>query len=130
MNVKIFIIILAPLFLQSGCKQATEPKASDIYVNFEIEYDFNDDSVKVALDEKILLESRVTTVRLIGVAWSSGLQKLSRAAHSLYFSVVEYGVHSDYLIDTTNDTSTVLLGFDKSTKEISIHQIKGVVIRD
>ena len=58
---KILITFLLLLFFQSGCKQATEPKASDIYVNFEIESDFHDDSVKVALDDKILLESRVTT---------------------------------------------------------------------
>jgi hypothetical protein len=116
--------------LQSGCKQATEPKASDIYVNLEIESDFHDDSVKVALDEKILLESRVTTNYTISLAWSSGFQKLSRAGHTLNFAVIEYGLQRNYSIDTTNDTSTVLLRFDKSTIKISIQQIKGIVLRD
>jgi len=129
-QVKIFIAFLLLLFSQSGCKQATEPKASDIYVNFEIEIDFHNDSVKVALDDKILLESRVTTDYTISLAWSSEFQRLSRAAHNLFFTVVEYDVQSHYLIDTTNDTSTVLLRFDKITKKISIHQIKGVVLRD
>jgi hypothetical protein len=129
-QLRIFLAFLLLLFLQSGCKQATEPKASDIYVNFEIESDFNDDSVKVALDDKILLESRVTTDYTISLAWSSGFQKLSRIAHNLFFTVVEYDAQSHFLIDATNDTSTVLMRFDKSTKKISIQQLKGVVLRD
>ena len=129
-HVKIFIAFLPLLFLQSGCKQATEPKASNVYVNFEIEIDFHDDSVKVALDDKILLESRVTTDYTISLAWSSGFRMLSRAAHNLFFTVVEYDVQIHYLFDVTNDTSTVLMRFDKSTKKISIQQIKGVVLRD
>jgi len=118
------------LILQFGCKQATEPTAQDIYVSYEIESAFQDDLVRLVLDDEILLESKVTTNYTIGLAWSSGLQRLSKNDHILHFTVVEYGAEKDYRVDTTNDTSTVLLRFDKNTNQISIKQIKGRTLRD
>ena len=133
MKTIIFFVSLISLITQAGCKQATEsttPITSDVYVSYEIESAFQNDSVKFTLDDKNLLESRITTNYTVSLAWSSGLQKLSRSSHTLHFAVVEYGVQKDYLIDTTNDTSTVLLGFDKTTKQISVRQIKGRFLRD
>jgi len=118
------------LILQFGCKQATEPTAQDIYVSYEIESAFQDDLVRLVLDDEILLESKVTTNYTISLAWSSGLQRLSKNDHILHFTVVEYGAEKDYRVDTTNDTSTVLLRFDKNTNQISIKQIKGRTLRD
>jgi hypothetical protein len=112
-----------------GCKQTTEP-TEDILVIYEAESDFQNDFVKVALDKEILLEKRITTDYTISLAWSSGVKSLSREDHILHFEVVEYRVKKDYKIDTKNDTSTVLLRFDKSTKQISIEQIKGRILRD
>lgn len=130
MKTIIYLVFLVTLISQIGCKQATESTASDIYMSFEIESDFQNDSVKVTLNENILLDSRVTTNYTIGLAWSSGLQRLSRVSRILHFAVVEYGVQKDYKIDITNDTSTVLLRFDKITKQISIQQLKGRYLRD
>ena len=124
MKTTFFLVVLVTLFSQNGCIKAVEPTSSDIYVNYEIESVFQNDYVKLTLDDKILLESRVTTNYTINLAWSSGLQKLSRDSHILRFAVVEYGIQNDYSIDTANDTSTVLLRFDKSAKQISIQQIK------
>jgi hypothetical protein len=121
-----FIII----FLSIGCKQTTEPTETDVFVSFEIESEFNNDSVELLLDDKIILDSSITTNNLLSLAWSGGLQKLSRKTHILRFSVVEFGVQKDYKIDTENDTSTVLLRFDKNTKQINIEQIKGLALRD
>jgi hypothetical protein len=126
----IFFVSLAILISLPGCNQATEPAASDIYVNFEIESAFQNDSVKVTLDEKILLESRVTTDYSVSLAWASGIQRLSRDCHILHFEVVEYGTQKDYGIDITNDTSSVLIRFDQISKQISIQQIKGRYLRD
>jgi hypothetical protein len=130
MKTIIFIVSLITLISQTGCKQTTESSSSGIFVSYEVESAFQNDSVKVALDDKTLLESRVTTNYTISLAWSSGLQKLSRDNHFLHFGVVEYGVQKDYRIDTANDTSTVLLRFDKSTKQISFQQIRGRIFRD
>lgn len=130
MKVIILFVLLTLLISQIGCKQTTEPTLSDMYVSYEIESAFQDDVVKVTLDDKILLESKVTTNYTISLAWSSGLQKLSRTNHIINFVVVEYGVQKDFNIDIANDTSTVLFRFNKSTKQISIRQIKGRVLRD
>ena len=122
------LIVIAVLL--NGCKHSTEPTQPDIYVNYEIESAFQDDSVKLAVDNKILVESRVTTNYTISLAWSSGWQKLSRSNHTLHFSVVDYGIQKDYAIDTSNDTSTVFLRFNKNTNQIDIEQIKGMILRD
>lgn len=129
----IFYISITIIISQTGCKQATESApahVSDIYVSFEIESAFENDSVKFLIDDKTLLESRITTNYTINLAWSSGLQRLSRSSHPLHLAVVEYAVQKDYSIDTTNDTSTVLLRFDKTSKQISVQQIKGRLLRD
>jgi hypothetical protein len=130
MKYLIFFAFFTMLISQIACEQTTESISSDIYVNIEIESAFQDDSVKLTLDNNILLEGRVTTDYTISLAWSSGLKKISRSHHTLHFAVVEFGMHGDYSISTVNDTSTVLLRFDKSTKQITIKQIKGVILRD
>jgi len=55
-----FIVFLFA-FLLSGCKQAAEPASSVVYVKFEIESAFQDDSVKLTLEDRTLPESPVTT---------------------------------------------------------------------
>ena len=129
MKLTILFISILILLLQFGCKQTTEPGTPDIYVSFEIEHTFENDSVQLSLDNKILLDSSVTTNFMLGLAWSSRLRKLSRNNHQLNFAVVEYGAQKDYTVDTSNDTSTVMLRFDKQTNQISIKQIKGRVYR-
>ncbi len=126
---KIIFITLFPIVFQFGCKHATEP-AEVIYVSYEIGNDFQDDFVILTLDGGILLESIITTEYTLSLAWSSGLQKLSKKNHILNFFAVEYGVQKDFQIDTANDTSTVLISFHKNTNQIDIRQIKGRTIRD
>ena len=130
MKYTIFFALPVILISQIACQQTTESTSPCIYVNIEIESAFQDDSVKLTLNNNILLESRVTTDYTISLAWSSGLKKLSRSNHTLHFVVIEYGLHREYTISTVNDTSTVLLCFDKNTKQINIKQIKGIVLRD
>ena len=86
MKIIISLITCIILILQFGCKQATEPTAQDIYVSYEIESAFQDDLVRLVLDDEILLESKVTTNYTIGLAWSSGLQRLSKNDHILHFN--------------------------------------------
>lgn len=126
----IFLGLFIILFPQFGCEQSTEPAQSDIYVNYEIESAFQDDAVEMLLDNEVLLKSRVTTDYTISLAWSSGLQKLSGKNHRLHFAVVKYGTEMDYIIDTSYDTSTVLLRFNRDTKQITIKQIRGIYLRD
>jgi len=132
MKLKIIILFvsLTLLISQNGCKQTTEPASLDMYVLYEIESAFQEDSVKLTLDDKILLESKVTTNYTVSLAWSSGLQKLSRTSHKINFAVVEYGVERDFYIEATNDTSSVLIRFDKETELISFQQIRGKILRD
>ena len=130
MKFLIFTILIITLMSYFGCEQTAGPSSSYVYVNYEIESAFQNDSVEVYLDNLTILKSRVTTNYTISLAWSSGLQMLSKDYHLLQFKVVDYGVKMDYPVETSNDTSTVLLRFNKNTKQISIKQIKGILLRD
>ena len=130
MKFLMFTILIITLISYFGCEQTTEPSSPYVYVNYEIESAFQNDSVEVYLDNETILKSRVTTNYTISLAWSSGLQMLSKDYHLLQFKVVDYGVKMDYPVETSNDTSTVLLRFNKNTKQISIKQIKGILLRD
>jgi len=125
----VFLIALV-LSWQSGCSESTQSTAKDVYVSLEVESAFQNDLVTLLLDSKTLLESRVTTNYTVSLAWSSGLQKLSNDNHMLYFAVIEYAAHNTYEINLANDTSTVTINFDKSTRQIRFQQYKGILLRD
>jgi hypothetical protein len=128
---QIFLSFIALAVLwQSGCSESTQSTAKDVYVSFEVESAFQNDLVTLLLDGNTLLESRVTTNYSVSLAWSSGLRKLSGDTHLLYFELIEYGARNGYRIDLTNDTSTVTINFDKSTRQISFRQYKGRLFRD
>jgi hypothetical protein len=125
----IFLIVLV-ISWQSGCNESTEPTAKDVFVSLEVESAFQNDLVTLLLDDRTLLESRVTTNDVISLAWSSGLQKLSNGNHWLYFAVIEYGAEGGCRFDVADDTSTVTINFDKSTRKIRFQQYKGILLRD
>jgi hypothetical protein len=127
-TIAMFVIFITLLF-QVGCKHATQPTLSKMYVSFDVESAFQNDSVKVVLDDNIILEARVTTNYSISLAWSSGLRQLSKESHKLNFSVIESGAENNYAVDATNDTSTVVISFNNSMKEISFGQRKGIIYR-
>ena len=128
-SVLLSLIALA-VFLQSGCSESTQPNAKEVYVSIEVESAFQNDLVTLLVDSKTLVEAQVTTNYTVDLAWSSGLQKLSNDNHMLYFAVVGYAAHNTYAIDLTNDTSTVTINFDRSTRQIRFAQYKGILLRD
>ncbi|MCX6145539.1 MAG: hypothetical protein NTZ35_20215 [Ignavibacteriales bacterium] len=123
-------LIALAVFWQSGCSESTQPNAKEIFVSIEVESAFQNDLVRLHLNNETLLESRVTTNYSVSLAWSSGLRKLSNDTQFLYFEVTEYGANNGYRIDLTNDTSTVTINFDKSTRQIRFAQYKGILLRD
>ncbi|MCX6134295.1 MAG: hypothetical protein NTU47_10830 [Ignavibacteriales bacterium] len=125
----VFLTLLA-IFLQLGCHESTQPSLEEIAVLIELESAFKNDLVTLTLDNKMLLESRITTNDVLSLAWSSGFLKLSKESHSLHFAVVEFGAYVGYTIDLSNDTSTVAIGFDRSSKQIHLQQFKGRLLRD
>ncbi|MGA8265552.1 MAG: hypothetical protein WB779_14005, partial [Ignavibacteriaceae bacterium] len=66
------------LMFNFGCKHSTEPNAPDVYVSFDIQSTFQNDAVKLTIDNQMLLDSPVTTNYSISLAWSSGFKRLSR----------------------------------------------------
>ena len=116
--------------LQLACTESTQPPAKRVLVVFEVGYSFQNDLVTLLLDDKPLLESRITTNDVLSLAWSSGFKELSNDSHSLFVALVEYGAHDTYKLDLSNDTSTVVINFDKPTRQIRFQQYKGRMLRD
>ena len=130
MKTMIYIACVVLLTSQVSCKHATETPTPDMYVIYQVESAFQGDSVRLIVDDKILMQSRVTTNYTVDLAWSSELQKLSRDSHTLHFDVIQYDVQNDYRINIANDTSSILIRFNRDTKLISIEQVKGILLRD
>ena len=79
------------------------------------------------MDDKVLLESRIATNSVVGLSWSSGLLKLSREKHILHIAVTELNAQKDYEVDSSNDTSTVYMWFDRNANQIDIRQVEGKI---
>jgi hypothetical protein len=116
--------------LQQGCNESNQAEPTNVFVIIDVEMTFQNDLVSLVLDGKPLLESRITTNNVVSLAWSSGFLELSNKAHSLTFSVVEQGVTGGFNIDLSNDTSTVAIRFNRSSKQIQFQQYKGRLWRD
>lgn len=121
--------MLMAVWILPGCNESTQPATKEVLVLVDVESDFQNDLVTLFLDDKTLLESRITTNYVLSLAWSSGFLKLSNDRHSLYFAVNEFGVRDSYNVDLTNDTSTVAIRFDRSTRQIHFQQFKGRLLR-
>jgi len=124
---KLSFIFIALFSLLAGCKQATET-SPDVFVIFDIQSDFQNDSVKLIVDNKTFLDSNISTNNLISLAWTSGLHKLTKDNHLMKFSMPILNSQKEFNIDTSNDTSTVIIRYHRSTNEIEISQVKGVVL--
>ncbi len=124
----LFVVLMA--LVQLNCKESTESSGKNVYVSIDVESAFQNDLVRVQLDNALLLESAVTTDNTISLAWSSGLRRLSGSTHTLLFSIVDQGIHKEFNIGLTNDTTTVVIRFNRATSVISIDQLKGLSLRD
>ncbi len=124
------LLLFAIVIIQFGCEEYTEPEGKDIYIQIDVESAFQNDLIRVQLDDKILVETKVTTNYTISLAWSSGLQKLKEFKHTLFFSLIDFNIKKIFDIDLTNDTSTVVIRFNRDSKIITIEQFKGLLYRD
>ena len=127
MRVFVIAFALAPL---SGCTQTTQPDTRYIYVSIEVESNLQNDPATIYLDYSTLLQSRINTNPVLSLAWSSGLQQLSHDIHYIYFAASELGAHGGYTIDLKDDTSTVTINVDRSSKQVTFRQYKGRLLRD
>jgi hypothetical protein len=128
-HIAIFFCLFVTAIL-SGCKQTTEPSDTNFYVLFEAESSFQNDHVQAILDNKILLDSTITTNDVLSLAWGSRLQKLSKNDHTFKFILSDFGVQKNYIMKTQYDTTSILIRFDRDSNEISFKQIKGIMYRD
>lgn len=130
MRYKIIYSIFISLILLSGCKQSTEPDNPYFYVKIEAGSSFLNDSVQVTLDNKTVLDSTITTNDALSLAWGSTWQKLTKESHILKIAVLNFSAQKDYYIGTQYDSTTVIIKFTRSSKQISFYQIEGVQYRD
>jgi hypothetical protein len=126
----IFGITILTLFACNEKNQITQTEQNEVYVNIEAESDFNNDSVKILLDNEALTESRITTNYTVNLAWSSGLRKISGNDCIIHCNLIEYGITGNFKIDTRYDTSTVTIIFNRNSGQVCFNQLSGLLYRD
>ena len=127
----LFSLLIIPFVLfQISCEQSTDSAGKDVYISFDVESAFQNDSVKVQVDDRVFTKSKVTTNYTVNLAWSSGLQKLDGSTHKLIFSLIDSGIEKEFNVGVTNDTSTVVMRFNRESKLVTIEQYKGLLLRD
>lgn len=127
---KITALIIFTAIVLTGCVQTNEPGEQDYYISIDVESGFLNDAVKLTLDNSTLLNSMVSTDYTINLAWSSGLINLSGDGHILNFTVPGYTLQEDYTIESSYDTSTVIIELDKDSYRVNISQSEGLISRD
>ena len=128
---RVAILLLGTLLLvQLSCTESTGPTGKDMYISIDVESAFQNDPVRLQLDGTSLLDSTVTTNYTINLAWSSGLRRLEGPMHTLVFGIVGTHLQKSYTFDSSLDTSTVLIRFNRTAGIITIERIKGLLFRD
>jgi len=123
-------VLFAVGLLQFNCDLFTESSGKDVFVKFDIEFAFQNDSIRLLLDNKILVETNVTTNYTVSLAWSSGLQKLTSGNHIVRFFILNRGIQGQFSFFTSFDTSTVAIRLAPQTNQLSFQYFKGVLLRD
>ncbi len=125
----IFGIVAFVLFACNEENHTTQIEQKEVHVSIEAESDYNNDSVKIFLDDEVLVESRITTDYTVSLAWSSGLRKISGNGCIIRFNLVDYGIARNYEIDMKYDTSTITINFNRNSGQISFNQFRGLLFR-
>lgn len=125
----VFGIAIFALFACNESNQPTQTEQKEVYVNIEAESDYNNDSVKIMLNDEVLVESKITTNYTVSLAWSSGLRKISGNNCRIQCDLVEYGIVGNYKIDTKYDTSTITIIFNRNSGQITFNQFRGLMYR-
>ena len=112
-----------PVWKQPESSGETAPLA------IELEWEFNNNFVRVEFDEKVIFSGRITTNYTISLAWSNGRAEYSIGHHSLKVTEVEKKISGYYEFNLT-DTLSVFVRFTPNQSKFIFEQYNGFILRD
>lgn len=118
------------LVLMSGCKNnSVSPESEQSLLYIAAENGFNNDSVKIELNGRVLLNKSITTNYSVDLAWLSQSQILPQGNQSVKISII-----NDDIIDSCTinlkDTVSLRINYDSKTRLITFSEYKGIIYRD
>jgi hypothetical protein len=114
----------------SGCKNnSVSPESEQSLLYIAAENGFNNDSVKIELNGRVLLNKSITTNYSVDLAWLSQSQILPQGNQSVKISII-----NDDIIDSCTinlkDTVSLRINYDSKTRLITFSEYKGIIYRD
>ncbi len=122
-------LAFAVVALLFGCREdVTHPTQIEPVLAVELGNTFDNDSVSIQLDGTQLFSGTVTTNLTISAAWLSGPMKSTSGNHTVRVSIINEGVQSVQRVDV-QDTTTVVINYDRSSRAISFEQFDRLLMR-
>ncbi len=94
----------------------------------DVEADFKNDSVSVALDDSVLISQRITTNNTLNAAWLSGPHDYPEGNHTLTFNIFNLNKSKSHQF-TLSDTLTVRVNYNRTSGEILFQDHDGLIVR-
>ena len=134
-NIYLILFLSLVLFL-IGCNEFSTLGGKDKNKNsvvkkvlaIDIESDFKNDSVSVALDDSILISQRITTNNTLNAAWLSGPHEYNEGNHKIDVKVLNLNKSKAYGF-TLSDTLTIRVNYNRTNGEILFQEHNGLIVR-
>jgi hypothetical protein len=111
-------ILIASLFLLVSCKKETEEKQnSDAWFSVDLQSDFQNDSVRVTVDNNKVLDKRITTNMSLGLAEIVPCT-LTTGTHTIKIEMPEKSIAKDSTVDLQGDFTFAVV-YNNSISQLS-----------
>lgn len=124
----LFISVLILFFCALSCNKSVSPEYSPAELRVDVESDFDEDYVKIELDNENILDEIITTNYTVCAAWLSGTINSTQGKHRVSVKILNQGVSGDYVF-IQKGLLTVRVMYDKISKRIKFSEYNGIVIR-
>lgn len=109
-------LIFVPIILDGGCSNPIAPEVSDALLSIDLPAAYYKDSVRVELDNNILLQDTITTNLVLGLAWIHR-DALKAGSHRIGVFVLNRGAQTETTL-VVRDTTTVVVNFDRRNNKL------------
>ena len=127
----VFILVFAIIsVLIFSCTKSTEPEIiKNAVLAVDLESAFKNDSVRIEINNDLLVQKRVSTNYTISAAWGSGPKVYPQGNYTLQIEIFNYNLQKKYAF-YLNDTLTVCIRFEPQNEKIQFSTFDGLIFRD
>ena len=129
-TVRILLFFFISIVFLSSCHKedsVTDPVNQDAYLSIIVGGDFQSDLVKVALNNDVLVDDTMLTNYSIAAAWTSGLKKMKAGQKTILAEMGNFNILASQEF-TLKDTLTVIVNYDRASKQLKFNFYKGFLL--